>query len=115
LISWNALKIEFPSSVLCQFDTTIADIEEFEEIRYPDKVLKHGAQMLVGWGSTPAQVSPSTLPLYRLNAGDVDRLVGEIFRVSTRNPLFFTAGLKRDVREMLARDNQIALQLLGSS
>jgi hypothetical protein len=44
---WNAFKADFPSTTLLQFDTTIADIEEFEDVRYPNNVLKNGAQMLV--------------------------------------------------------------------
>jgi hypothetical protein len=53
---------------MCEVDTTIADIEEFEEIRYPDKVLKHGAQMLVGWGidsSTGESLDTAVIPIKR--------------------------------------------------
>jgi hypothetical protein len=110
---WNVFKTDFDSTALQQFDATIADVHDFEEIRYPDKVLKNGAQMLVDWGTTPVQ-SSATEPMYKLHVNDLDRLIGEIFRVSSRNPLFFTGGLKRDVREMLARDNPIATQLLGN-
>src|SRR5260370_37068329 len=38
-----------------------------------------------------------------------------IFGVSSLNPLFFTLGLKPDVRAMLARDNPVAEQLLPPS
>jgi hypothetical protein len=116
---WNAFKTEFPAPELAQFDTTIADIEEFEDVRYPDKVLKHGAQMAVDYrGSAPAsaQISASSSrpePSYKFYFDDVDRLIGEIFRASSRNPLFFTSGLKPDVRAMLARDNPVADQILG--
>jgi hypothetical protein len=110
---WDAFKAAFPSTELPQFNTTIADINEFEDIRYPDKVLKSGALMLVDWRSIPAETGASSLKLYKLNASDVDRLIGEIFRASSRNPLFFTSGLKPDVRAMLARDNPVADQILG--
>ncbi len=110
---WDAFKADFPSTELPQFDATIADIHDFEEIRYPDEVLKNGAQMVVDWGSTPAQSSASE-PMYKLHVNDLDRLIGEIFRVLSRNPLFFTGGLKRDVRDMLACDNPVATQLLGN-
>jgi hypothetical protein len=111
---WNAFKADFPSTTLLQFDTTIADIEEFEDVRYPNNVLKNGAQMLVDWKSTPVQiVGPSAPPMYRLNVNDIDRLIGEIFGVSSRNSLFFTSSLKPDARAMLARDNPVADQILG--
>jgi hypothetical protein len=114
---WEAFKAEFPSSAgLQQFDAAIADIAEFEEIRYPDKILKNGAQMLVDWGSGPSQPAQMRTPspkLYKLNANDMDRLISEIFVAASKNPLFFTSGLKPDVQEMLARDNPVATQLLG--
>lgn len=110
---WNAFKADFPSPELLQFDTTIADIDDFEEIRYPDKVLKNGAQMMIDWGSIPTQSNRSE-PIYRLHVNDLDCLIGEIFRASSRNPLFFTCGLSRDAREVLARDNPVAMQLLGN-
>jgi hypothetical protein len=46
---WNAFKADFPSPELLRFDTTIADIDDFEEIRYPDKIFKNGAQMMIDW------------------------------------------------------------------
>ena len=52
--------------------------------------------------------------MYKLNASDMDRLISEIFVASSKNPIFFTSGLKPDVREMLARDNPVATQLLGN-
>lgn len=109
---WNEFKADFPSTAFLQFDTTIVGIKEFEDIRYPDNVREHGAQMLVDWGSTiPEQNSTSSPPLYRLYPKDVDRLIWEIFSASCRNPLFFTTPLKSDLQDMLARDNPVAAQL----
>jgi hypothetical protein len=116
LTIWNAFKAEFPSPDLPQFDQTIADIDEFEEIRYPDKIVKHGAQMLIDWASDHAQTSlASSPPVYQLKVNDLDRLVVGIFHASSRNPLFFTSGLRlrQDVQAMIARDNPVAEQILG--
>jgi hypothetical protein len=110
---WDAFKADFPSTELPQFDTTIADIHDFEEIRYPNEVLKNGAQMVVDWGSIPAQSSASE-PMYKLHVNDLDRLIWEIFCASSRNPKYFTAGVKPEVRAMLARENPVAAQLLGN-
>jgi len=119
-VLWDEFKKEFPSPGLTQFDTAIADIEEFEDVRYPDKILKHGAQMVVDFRGTPAAPnppSPSTQkePLYKFYFDDIDRLIGEIFTAASRNPLFFTSGLKAEVKELLARGNPVAAQLLPPS
>ena len=89
-------------------------------IRYPDTVLKRGAKIIIEYQSalTPKpQLStpPRPEPEYKLDFYEMDRLVGAIFRVSSLNPLFFTLGLKPDVRAMLARDNPVAAQLLPPS
>jgi hypothetical protein len=55
---------------------------------------------------------PRPEPEYRFYFDDVDRLIGAIFEASGMSPFFFTLGLKREVQEMLARDNPIAERLL---
>src|SRR5207248_6494099 len=92
---WPAFKAQFATGgELDQFDATIAKLQDFEDIRYPDKVLKLGAQMLVEWNGTPGTGGfASSPPLYQLNVNDLDRLVAKIFEVSSRNPLFFTSYL----------------------
>lgn len=109
---WNAFKADFPSPELLEFDATIADIAGFEDIRYPDRVLKYGVQIRIDYRSVPQQSAPSSPPEYKLDFYEIDRLVGAIFGVSSLNPLFFTMGLKPDVQAMLARDNPVAEQIL---
>jgi hypothetical protein len=115
---WREFRKEFLSPVLAQFDTTIDDVADFEDVRYPDSVLKHGAQMIVDFRGTAPPVqqmngSPSRPePIYRFYFDDVDRLIGAIFTVCSKNPFYFTSGLKPDVQDMLARDNPVAAQLL---
>jgi hypothetical protein len=80
-------------------------------------VLKHGALMIVDYRGTVAPVQTSGSPSrpepeYRFYFDDVDRLIGAIFAVSGKNPLFFTSGLKPDVQDMLAHDTPVAKQLL---
>jgi hypothetical protein len=114
---WNEFKAEFPAHALARFDATINDVAEFEEIRYPDSVLKRGAQMVVDFrgAATPTQNTTAPTrpePEYSFYFDDVDRLIGAIFIACSKNPLFFTSGLKPDVQDMLARDNPVAAQLL---
>jgi hypothetical protein len=114
---WAAFKTQFASAgELDQFDGTIAKVHEFEDIRYPDKVLKLGAQMLVDWGATSsvALAFGAAPPLYQLNVHDLDRLVAKILEACSRNPLFFTSYLAAlpHAREILTHDNPVAAHLL---
>jgi hypothetical protein len=116
---WREFKIEFPAPEFEAFDDTIEDVEDFEEVRYPDSVLKHGALMILDYRGTAAPVQTSGPPArpepeYRFYFDDVDRLIGAIFTASGKNPLFFTSGVRPEVQDMLARDNPVAKQLLMS-
>jgi hypothetical protein len=109
---WGAFKIHFPSPELPQFDATIADINEFEEIRYPDVVLKNGAQIRVDWGERGALGIASSRDLYALYPTDVDRLIVAILRASSLNPIAFMPR-NSDAREMIRKCNPVAKELLG--
>jgi hypothetical protein len=114
----TAFKAQFsPAGQLDDFDETITKLHQFDDIRYPDKVLTLGAQMIVEWAAAPVPgtggFSPAP-PLYGLNVNDLDRLVAKIFEASSRNPLFFTSYLAGfpHAREIIRRDNPAAAQLL---
>jgi hypothetical protein len=93
----------------------VEKLQQFEDIRYPDKILSLGAQMLVDWSTSATEhaFAPSP-PLYHLVVNDLDRLIGRLFVVSSRNPLFFTSYLAAlpHAREIIARDNPVTAQLL---
>src|SRR6516225_5948079 len=115
---WTEFKAEFPEHSLETFGTTSDDVAEFEEVRYPENVLKRGAQMIVDFRGTATPVQSNGAPtrpeppLYKFYFDDVDRLIGAIFTACSKNPLFFTSGLRRHVQDMLSRDNPVAGQLL---
>jgi hypothetical protein len=51
---WESFKADFASPALRQFDALITTLQKWDEIRYPDKVLQEGAQMVVGgWKTLP--------------------------------------------------------------
>ena len=109
---WGEFKALFPSTSLVEFDTTVADITDFEDIRYPDKVTKRGAQILIDYrAQVPREPSLRPEPEYHLDFYELDRLIATIFDVSNINPNFYLSGLKPDVKEMLGRDNPAAVQL----
>ena len=110
---WNAFKADFPAA-LSQFDETITELADFEEIRYPDEVLKNGAQIIIDYhrqGQPERSVRPE--PEYRLDFYELDRLIGAIMEAGNVNPAFYLSGLKPEVREMLGRDNPVAAYLLS--
>jgi hypothetical protein len=119
---WKSFKVSFPSTELSQFDATIAEIKDFEEIRYPDEV-KSGVTIRLEWVANPAEMVASSPPMfaaylthrdqpYVLYPPAVDRLVLEIFRASSLSPKAFTMALKPDVLKTLADSNPVAAELL---
>ena len=46
---WPAFKEDYPNPHLTQHDKTIACVDKFEDIRYPDEVLKSGMGVLAVW------------------------------------------------------------------
>jgi hypothetical protein len=109
---WHAFTTDFPSTTLTEFDATITDLADFEDIRYPDEVLKRGMILNIDFhGQVPRGSSSRPEPEYRLDYYDVDRLIGAIFDVSNVNPAFYLARFQPDVRKMLADRNPVAAQL----
>jgi hypothetical protein len=120
---WDSFKVSFPSTELPQFDATIVDINDFEEIRYPDKVLKNGAEMRIEFVAHPAEMIALSSQLgvskpidvnqqYLLYPPDVDRLILEICHALSLNPKVFASVFKPDVRKMLADFNPVSAELL---
>src|SRR5438874_10791849 len=46
---WRAFRAHFQSRELDRFDATIADINRWEDLRYPEKMLRTGAQISIDW------------------------------------------------------------------
>jgi hypothetical protein len=114
---WPAFKSQFDTAgELDEFDVIVTKLEKFEDIRYPEKILELGAQMLVEWG-TPSVVNlaDSSMPLYHLRVNELDRLIAKLFVVSSRNPLFFMARSLSSPHawEIIRHNNPVADQLLS--
>ena len=112
---WDAFKAEFLSENLSRFDNTIAAIQRFETLRYPDNIIMQGAQLSIEW----TQMQPeqpreggSLPPRYEIVVNDLDNLVAKIFEISSINPAFFTYRLNAYARDAITRDNPIGAQLL---
>jgi hypothetical protein len=112
----DAFKPEFAKTgELDRYDNTISTLHQFEELPYPDNMLKHGAKIEVEWESSSSntKISPS---VYLLYVNDLDHLVGEIFRVCSRDPSVFTWDLSSvsHARDIIMWRNAVGPQLLPS-
>jgi len=106
---WNVFKAEFPTAGLDQFDDTIATLDRFETLRYPDAILNEGAEIIVMWepGHSSSTYAPEITPppRYQIVVTEIDRLVARIFEVSSRNPAFFTGWMNEYAQGAITRDN----------
>jgi len=66
---------------LDKFDTTINDLDRFENIRYPDRVIRYGMTLEVGLDRNTSPTKPNELR-YQLVLGELDELVKLIFQTS---------------------------------
>ena len=89
---WCALKLQECDAALDEFDQTIAELNEFEELRYPDQVLKTGMFCGVDFGDPVVQKDGRVVrpePIYRFHIERVDLLVQVLFDKALLNPKAF--------------------------
>jgi hypothetical protein len=112
--AWAAFKSEFPAEDLARFDASIADIDRFWHIRYPERLVAEGMIGSVDWSGVagdhrpvPARLDPSSpgTPRYHLSLHDLDALVRKLFDLCSMNPAFFVAGLSDQALASLYLNN----------
>jgi hypothetical protein len=109
--AWTAFKAAAPDpAALSRFDDVVSELNKFEEIRYPDELLAHGALMnfeVIRAGAATGPASGAPVPQYKLCLEDLDELVAEIFKIAGRNPDAFlrTEMMKGDAETYLKRAN----------
>jgi hypothetical protein len=109
---WEAFKTQASDANLDRFDTVVQGLNKFEEIRYPDDLIKNGASMLFDItkaGIAMSSVSGVTVPHYTFCLEEIDELVGEIFRIGGRNSDAYLKAMmvRKDAQEYLRRDNTV--------
>jgi HEPN domain-containing protein len=113
---WRAFKTRENDPALDRFDRTVEALNEFESIRYPDKIVDHG--MIVGIAWKPDDVGPVTgtgkmPPSYGVVIEEVDHLIIDVLRRASVNPKFFSMRFTHPVaREALAYENPEAASWL---
>jgi hypothetical protein len=110
--SWDAFKAQAGDAKLNRFDAVIRELTKFEDIRYPDNLLKNGASMMFDItkaGAAQSSVSGVSEPQYKFCLEEIDELVGEIFKVASRNPEAYLKSMmvRKDAQDYLRRDNTV--------
>ena len=106
---WDEFKKIFTDSDLSQFDSVIENLNRFERIRYPDKLVVEGmsgqfARFRNDFINSASDNNPTT-PAYNLVLEEIDDLVKFIFQCSKLNPLFCFQALSDEARRFLLLHN----------
>jgi hypothetical protein len=107
---WDAFKTQTGDASLSRFDKVIEELNKFEDIRYPDELLKKGASMMFDVtkaGAAMSFVSGVSEPQYKFCLEEIDELVGEIFKIASRNSDAYLKSMMvgPDAQNYLQRDN----------
>jgi len=106
---WEEFKSRSSLTTLVEFDDVVSDLNKFEDIRYPDKILKNGLSLSISPTQQTKVVSlnnsNSQVPSYYLTWEEIDKLVKTIFQQSSINPQFFIARYQDAARQFLLLNN----------
>jgi hypothetical protein len=110
---WNAFQVCYPGDTLGAFDPLIADLNRWEDIRYPDPNRFTGAagiamSVVHRRGEHPSAKSPSGKTVeYYLRLEECDELVKTLWQVLDFTPSYFrTFLLMRELaKNLYAEDN----------
>src|SRR5262249_22740440 len=88
------------------FDSVIAELQKFETIRYPDKIVSQGLDSMI----TPGKLSAPTEHMrYVLWLGEIDELMDKIFTVGWISHKGFAACVNMPMaNEYLMKENEVA-------
>jgi len=113
---WDRFKEKEADPALARFDPTIQALDEFESIRYPNKIVDEGMLVSVVWQSehvTASSGSAKRPPKYEVIIGDIDNLVIEVVHRASVNPKFLVSRVHdAAAREALAYQNPHAASWL---
>jgi len=107
---WEVFKEQFSGADLDRFDETISDVDEFDIIRYPEKIIELGMISIVDFNRSGffGDVSAGPQPAYKIYVDEIDSLVRAIFEKARINPLFVKGGLGKEAITYLKKQNKEA-------
>jgi len=86
---WQEFKRRQLSPVDGEFDSIIEALDHFEDIRYPDRLIREGAHISIGPFEVEQPVQAANnlkVPYYELMLPQIDRLMGLLFKAVGANP-----------------------------
>ena len=91
LLLWDAFKRRQPAPGPVEFDAIVAALHDFEELRYPEKLIRNGAIIRINpIAEEPIRANGQEPERsYNLTLPPLDRLVGLLFKASNANPAAF--------------------------
>jgi hypothetical protein len=106
---WDAFKAQVGDPGLSRFDGVIAEIQKYEELRYPDWYPASAGSMFdVVRSAAPGPTTNPPAVSYRLCLPDVDELIAAILAAAPLNPEVNLRFLKAEANEYLSRENSEA-------
>jgi hypothetical protein len=106
---WTKFKRQASDPSLNRFDKIIKELNKFEDIRYPDEILRRGAGMMFDItkaGAAQSFIKGTNVPQYKLCLEDIDELVTVIFDIASCNQKVFLRFLKEEARHFVILENQ---------
>lgn len=112
---WGAFTSSFPDADISVFNQAIAQLDRFEDLRYPDYVLANGATIRVALfrehvipdQSGKPCMGPST-PEFLLVLEDIDGLLELVLEKAQINPPGYIGSMSKQAREHLSLHNRHA-------
>jgi hypothetical protein len=104
---WQEFRARNQLPLSTEFDATIESLHDFELIRYPDKMIREGAQIrmdIFDVDNPPSTNAQMPEKLYALKLPPVERLIGLLFAASEMNPVNFLPRLENDQMAMFYYD-----------
>jgi hypothetical protein len=103
---WKAFKARYAAGPNLQhFDAVIAELNKFEEIRYPEKIVR-GSVTVFGFGKPTIRALGGSVPAYNLSVGEIDSLVKAICEAANINAKAFTMRYEEPARTYLKHENR---------
>jgi len=113
---WEELKRRKPHLAAVELDAVVSGLDKFEDIRYPDTLIKHGATITIDIFDvdsplTGDRIDPATR--YALNLPRVDRLMGVLFEAANANPPGFLPEIEGGAKRARLYYPRIEMSLFG--
>jgi hypothetical protein len=112
---WADFKAYSRVANLSTWDGVIEDLHLWEDIRYPDELIEHGAQLCIAW-DTPGVSGigiKAMPPLFRITVRDLDLLVNALIPLIGVNPKAFTGTVNEWGSRVAKEENPEAANWLN--